>query len=102
VREEPEFIADEDGNVRDVRHLKRRPKSSSSKQPEPSKRDLRFDAFNQIIDGPVTALFGLSLFIGGVALYYGNTTGEFPTFPYAGFITMSIGFYLIATAVKAS
>jgi hypothetical protein len=32
------------------------------------------------------------LFILGIGLSFGNQLGIFPTFPYAGFLTMSLGF----------
>jgi len=39
--------------------------------------------------------FGFLLIIIGILLVIGNLSGLFPTFPFAGFITMSIGFYLV-------
>lgn len=34
---------------------------------------------------------GLVIFVLGILLLLGNVTGLFPTFPFAGFITMAIG-----------
>jgi hypothetical protein len=36
-------------------------------------------------------LLGAALLVAGVALYIGNKTGAFPTFPYAGGILMGVG-----------
>jgi uncharacterized membrane protein len=34
---------------------------------------------------------GILVFVVGIVLFIGNVTGAFPTFPFAGFIVMSIG-----------
>ena len=38
-----------------------------------------------------TTILAVMFFIGGVILYFGNISGLFPTFPYAGFLAMLIG-----------
>ena len=40
------------------------------------------------------------LVIGGGVLVIGNTSGAFPTFPFAGFLTSTIGFAMLAVGVK--
>jgi hypothetical protein len=44
------------------------------------------------------ALVGVSLFLVGTVLCLGNMTGLYPTFPYAGFLTMTIGSALASLA----
>ena len=46
----------------------------------------------------ILGVLGLVLLIGGVVLFIGNLSGIFPTFPYAGFITSSIGLALMAAS----
>ena len=41
-----------------------------------------------IISGPI-------LIIGGILLFIGNRSGAFPTFPFAGFITMMLGWLVL-------
>ena len=43
----------------------------------------------------VNEFLGFLLIIVGILLVIGNLSGLFPTFPLAGFITMSIGFFLV-------
>lgn len=43
------------------------------------------------VETVVLRLFGGIAFCVGIILVYGNRSGEFPTFPFAGFITMSVG-----------
>jgi hypothetical protein len=38
---------------------------------------------------------GLIIFLFGIFLFFGNVSGSFPTFPFAGGITMAIGSLLI-------
>ncbi len=45
-------------------------------------------------------IFSIGLIIFGVFLYVGNRSGQFPTFPFAGFFTMSFGFLLLAILLK--
>jgi len=40
------------------------------------------------------ALIGVIIFVVGVILFIGNVSGWWPTFPYAGFITMAIGGFI--------
>jgi hypothetical protein len=42
-------------------------------------------------DGGILQLFGLLVFVIGVGLFIGNVTRVFPTFPFAGFLVMTIG-----------
>lgn len=42
-----------------------------------------------------TIVAGIGVFILGAWLYIGNTSGTHATFPFAGFITMTIGFVMI-------
>lgn len=42
---------------------------------------------------------GLIVAIGGL-LWWGNMSGKFPTFPYAGYITMAIGGAILAFGRK--
>jgi phage FluMu protein Com len=44
----------------------------------------------------ICVVVGGIMLIGGVALYIGNRTGLFPTFPFAGHITGSLGVVLLA------
>ncbi len=53
------------------------------------------------VSGAILAVLGLVFLIGGVALFIGNLSGIFPTFPYAGSITSSIGLALIGAAMKS-
>ena len=53
------------------------------------------------VSGIILAVLGLVLLIGGVVLFIGNLSGIFPTFPYAGFITSSIGLAMMGAAMKA-
>jgi hypothetical protein len=53
------------------------------------------------VSGAILAVLGLVLLIGGVVLFIGNLSGIFPTFPYAGFITSSIGIAMIGAAARA-
>jgi hypothetical protein len=39
----------------------------------------------------ISFFVGLLMIAGGIYLFFGNTTGLHPTFPFAGFITMSVG-----------
>jgi hypothetical protein len=48
-----------------------------------------------------TMVLGVLLFLGGIALFIGNTTGLFPTFPFAGFLLMTIGGAVCAAAQRA-
>ena len=48
--------------------------------------------------GAVLAVLGLVLLIGGVVLFIGNLSGILPNFPYAGFITSSIGLAMMAAS----
>jgi len=51
--------------------------------------------------GVITAfVLGIGLIILGVFLYVGNRSGHFPTFPYAGFLSMSCGFIILAFLLK--
>jgi hypothetical protein len=52
--------------------------------------------------GYIAALMlGIGMIIFGVYLFVGNRTGLNPTFPYAGFITMSFGFVIVAYLLKS-
>lgn len=46
--------------------------------------------------GPILRVFGAVLVVLGVGLLIGNRTGVFPTFPFAGAITMGIGALIFA------
>ena len=52
------------------------------------------------IAAPILGILGLVLLIGGAFLAAGNITGAFPTFPFAGFITSSIGFAMLGAAME--
>jgi len=41
---------------------------------------------------------GCATFVLGAALFLGNRTGEFPTFPFAGFIVLLFGSILVGMA----
>ena len=41
--------------------------------------------------GPIYRILGIGVFLLGVALYVGNDTRWFPTFSFAGYVTMGIG-----------
>jgi hypothetical protein len=41
------------------------------------------------------AVIGILFLIIGIILLIGNVSGWWPTFPYAGFITMSLGILII-------
>lgn len=45
---------------------------------------------------------GALIVVVGVALWLGNMTGKFPTFPYAGYITIGIGGAIFAFGKKQS
>ncbi len=49
---------------------------------------------------PALAISGMVLFIVGMFLVVGNLAGVFPTFPFAGFITSSIGIAMLTAAVQ--
>lgn len=40
------------------------------------------------------ALIGVIIFVVGVILFIGNVSGWWPTFPCAGFITMTVGGFI--------
>lgn len=46
--------------------------------------------------GIVLPLIGLAVMAGGLVLWYGNKTGLFVTFPYAGHFVIGIGFVILA------
>ena len=55
--------------------------------------------FKNIIE--ILAFFlGVFFIIGGFFLFIGNRTGLHPTFPFAGFITMTLGFGMVYYAVS--
>ena len=53
------------------------------------------------VSSAILGVLGLVFLIGGVGLFIGNLSGIFPTFPYAGFITSSIGLAMMGAAMKA-
>lgn len=46
--------------------------------------------------GIVLPLVGLAVMAGGLFLWFGNKTGQFVTFPYAGHFVIAIGFVILA------
>ena len=46
-------------------------------------------------------LVGLAVYVAGADLYIGNTTGQHPTFPYAGCITSNIGGFVLVVGLVA-
>lgn len=40
------------------------------------------------------AIIGVVILLFGIILFVGNVSGWWPSFPYAGFITMSIGLFI--------
>jgi phage FluMu protein Com len=50
--------------------------------------------------GAILAVLGLVFLVGGIVLFVGNMSGAFPTFPFAGFITSSIGLTMLAAALQ--
>jgi tetratricopeptide (TPR) repeat protein len=66
--------------------------------PKPDIQLNQFVRFKEVLDNIFGVIFGLSgpaLIILGVVLYLGNRTGDFPTFPFAGFITMMVGWGIL-------
>ncbi|RLD01196.1 MAG: hypothetical protein DRI32_09585 [Chloroflexi bacterium] len=55
-----------------------------------------FSKTQESIDEMLIVILGLVLLIGGYFLVAGNRTGVFPTFPFAGFITSSIGLVILS------
>jgi hypothetical protein len=108
--DKPDFIVDSFGNVQDVRNLKYKkeivPLSTSqdarsnhtyyeattltSKSTSSNRSHYETSGSN-----PISGIIGVILIIGGFILVVGNRTGAFPTFPFAGFITMTIGWMLV-------
>lgn len=50
------------------------------------------------VTGILVRLMAAVVFAAGVGLYIGNTSGDFRTFPFAGFIVMSIGALIWSSA----
>jgi hypothetical protein len=50
--------------------------------------------------GIVMPVAGLALILGGIFLWYGNRSGLFVTFPYAGHLVIGIGVVLVAIGWK--
>jgi hypothetical protein len=53
------------------------------------------------VSSAILGVLGLVLLIGGVVLFIGNLSGILPTFPYAGFITSSIGLAMMGAEMRA-
>ena len=83
--EKPDFIADQFGNVQDVRHLKhlRKPAPTPSQHDEDEKPDS-LSSHAAAAGGIGFLLLGGVLIVAGIALYVGNASGKLPTLPYAG------------------
>jgi len=50
----------------------------------------------------IMILAGIALFILGVWLYIGNKSGTHPTFPFAGFITTTVGFAMMGYGARGT
>jgi hypothetical protein len=50
------------------------------------------------VSGMLLKLLGGAIFVVGLGLFFGNTTGGFPTFPFAGYIVMGIGALIWGTS----
>jgi energy-converting hydrogenase Eha subunit B len=104
----PDFIADPLGNIQDVRPMKYSQGTASPERwvPEATAPDAggyppaRSMASQDSASGAILAVLGLVFLVGGVVLFIGNRSGAWPTFPYAGFITSSVGLAMIAAALK--
>jgi len=53
-------------------------------------------SLGHILGGIVLMVLGAAVVLAGYVLYLGNKGGAFPTFPYAGGITISLGVILVA------
>jgi hypothetical protein len=73
--------------------VKRREAVADSAQMEPQKSDGA-GLTMQVIGGVIAVV--------GACLLVGNTTGIFPTFPFAGFIVMGIGGALLSAGRRAA
>jgi N utilization substance protein A len=54
----------------------------------------------QTASGVVLVMIGIVVVLGGFVLYLGNRTGLFPTFPFAGYITILAGAVLVAIGLS--
>ena len=105
--EKPDFVVDQFGSVQDVRHLKNAqraeqpPLPKAKIRPRPEAPVNRTEHKSQIPASCLLLALGGILVIGGGVLVIGNTSGAFPTFPFAGFLTSTIGFAMLAVGVKA-
>jgi tetratricopeptide (TPR) repeat protein len=64
----------------------------------------QFVRFKEVLDNIFVVIFGLSgpaLIILGFVLCLGNRTGDFPTFPFAGFITMTVGWWILYVVTQS-
>lgn len=62
---------------------------SSLREPEKS-------GVGKLIVGFIIMIIGLGTTIAGYFLYLGNISGDYPTFPFAGFITINFGILILA------
>ena len=52
--------------------------------------------------GRLIHFFGIAVFIAGIDIIFGNVSGVFPTFPFAGYITTLIGVAIQGAGEKMS
>ena len=103
--EDPDLSAIKSGKVQDVRHKqhqqKRRPLKFEEIRPQDKKGGAVKSSLSDYL-GCILSLLGGLLVITGIALVIGNMSGKFQTFPFAGFITMSIGLAVLAVGLRKS
>jgi N utilization substance protein A len=68
--------------------------------PAPSESEEVAPSALQTAGGVVLALIGIVLVLGGFVLYWGNRTGFFPTFPFAGYLTVIAGAFFVAAGLS--
>ena len=90
-------------DVPSLRELRQRIQSFASKGPsdlgsELSESPPRRNAVIVLISRGILFLVGSFVLLAGFALMIGNMSGRFPTFPFAGYITITIGGLLLGAA----
>jgi hypothetical protein len=73
---------------------------TQSVKPIPGTREELHPGTGTSLYGTLVILGGIGVFIFGLFLVVGNKSGVFPTFPFAGFITTTLGLVMVAYGVQ--
>ena len=85
----------EQPNISYIPHIERKKSKTSN-----SKINSRSSNIGHSSENGIFGLIGFLLMIIGILLFIGNLSGASPSFPFAGFITMSIGWLFVKGAFK--